>query len=91
MLGCPGNPLPAGRPRPEHWVADIIYTPMETSLLRAARKAGAREPAGGGMLVHQAAESSRLFTGQRPDLARLQRAFTAALALRDTGRPSPDR
>jgi shikimate dehydrogenase len=83
MLGIPGNPVPPAALRPEHWVADVIYTPMETLLIKAARARGARVLTGGGMCVHQAVETFRLFTGLTPDIARLQATFAAALAARD--------
>ena len=66
-----------------HWVADVIYTPIETELIKAARAAGARALTGGGMCVHQAAETFRLFTGLQPDVARMHRTFAAALAERE--------
>jgi len=83
MLGMPGNPVPPAALRPEHWVADVIYTPMETLLIQAARARGARVLTGGGMCVHQAVETFRLFTGLTPDIARLQATFVTALAVRD--------
>jgi quinate/shikimate dehydrogenase (NAD+) len=83
MLGIPGNPVPPAALRPEHWVADVIYTPMETLLIKAARARGARVLTGGGMCVHQAVETFRLFTGLKPDIARLQATFATALAARD--------
>ncbi len=83
MHGFPGNPVPAGVLTARHWVADIIYSPMETELIKAARRNGATVLTGGGMCVHQAAESFRLFAGHPPDVARMHRTFNAALALRD--------
>jgi shikimate dehydrogenase len=83
MAGFPGNPVPAGAMRADHWVADIIYTPMETQLIKAARAKGARTLTGGGMCVHQAAEAFRLFTGLSPDTERMHRIFAKALAARD--------
>jgi shikimate dehydrogenase len=83
MLGIPGNPVPATALRADHWVADIIYTPMETLLIKAARAKGARVLTGGGMCVHQAAEAFRQFTGLTPDIARMHRTFATALAARD--------
>ena len=62
MLGMPGNPVPLAAIRPGHWVADVIYTPMETELIKAARGKGCRVLTGGGMCVHQAADAFRLFT-----------------------------
>ena len=83
MLGIPGNPVPAAMLRPEHWVADVIYTPVETLLIKGARARGSRVLTGGGMCVHQAAETFRLFTGLAPDIARMQATFATALAARD--------
>jgi shikimate dehydrogenase len=90
MLGIPGNPVPQGLLRPAHWVADIIYTPMETELIAAARAKGCPVLTGGGMSVHQAADGFRLFTGLEPDIARMQRTFAKALAVRDAALASMD-
>ena len=51
---------------PGHWVADIVYFPLETELLAAARARGCRVLDGGGMAVFQAAEAFERFTGIRP-------------------------
>jgi shikimate dehydrogenase len=71
MADHPGLPcdaaLLAGRP----WVAEIVYRPLDTELLRTARAAGCRTVDGGRMAVHQAAEAFRLFTGHAPDPARM--------------------
>jgi quinate/shikimate dehydrogenase (NAD+) len=83
MLGIPGIPVPLSAIQGRHWVADVIYTPLETELLEGARAKGSRVMGGTGMCVHQAAESFRLFTGQVADLHRMQRTFAAAAALRD--------
>lgn len=77
MAAHPGSPLPAELLRPELWVADIVYRPLETALLAAARARGCRVLDGGGMVVLQAAESLRLFTGLDPDPARMLRHFDA--------------
>ncbi|SEG82677.1 shikimate dehydrogenase [Actinacidiphila yanglinensis] len=66
MVGHPGMPVPATLLREELWVADIVYRPMETELLRAARAAGARTVGGGGMVALQAADAFALFTGLEP-------------------------
>ncbi|WP_103349238.1 shikimate dehydrogenase [Amycolatopsis sp. CA-128772] len=75
MAAHPGSPLPAELLRPDLWVADIVYRPLETALLAAARARGCRVLDGGGMVVLQAAESFRLFTGVDPDPARMLRHF----------------
>lgn len=71
----PGLPLPADMLRPELWVAEIVYFPIETALLRAARSIGCRTLDGGGMAVFQAVEAFRLFTGVKPDHERMLRHF----------------
>ena len=75
MAGFPGNPVPIEALRSDHWVADVIYTPIETDLIRAAAAKGARVLTGGGMCVHQAVDAFRLFTGITPDAARMHRTF----------------
>jgi len=74
----PGLPLPAELLRPALWVAEIVYFPIETALLRAARSLGCRTLDGGGMAVFQAVEAFRLFTGLNPDAERMLRHFAAS-------------
>lgn len=75
MLAHPGLPLPAELLRPELWVADIVYFPLETELLRTARALGCRTLDGGGMAVFQAVRAFALFTGLEPDPERMRRHF----------------
>jgi shikimate dehydrogenase len=75
MEKYPGLPLPADLLRPQMWVADIVYFPLETQLLRTARAIGCRTLNGSGMAVFQAAESFRLFTDLTPDTGRMRRHF----------------
>jgi shikimate dehydrogenase len=75
MEKLPGTPLQTNFLRPNLWVADVIYFPLETELLRKARLLGCRTMNGGGMAVHQAAEAFRLFTGLPADVARMQSHF----------------
>jgi shikimate dehydrogenase len=70
-----GLPLPAELLRPTTWVADIVYRPLETELLRHARELGCATLHGGAMVVFQAAEAFRLFTGRTPDADRMHRHF----------------
>jgi shikimate dehydrogenase len=77
MKKFPGLPLPAALLRPALWVAEIVYFPLETELLRAARQLGCRTLDGGGMAVFQAVEAFRLFTGIAPDAERMRRHFTS--------------
>ncbi|MBK1788288.1 shikimate dehydrogenase [Prauserella cavernicola] len=75
MAGHPGLPLPAELLRPGLWVADVVYRPLSTALVTAARERGCRVLDGGGMAVFQAADAFRLFTGHEPDAARMLRHF----------------
>jgi shikimate dehydrogenase len=71
MESHPGMAFPAAWLRPSLWVADVIYFPMETELLRRARALGCRTMDGGGMAVFQAVEAFRLFTGRPADPDRM--------------------
>jgi shikimate dehydrogenase len=75
MAKYPGLPLPAGLLRPDLWVAEVVYFPLVTALLQAARELGCRTADGGGMVVFQAAEAFRLFTGIEPDALRMLGRF----------------
>ncbi|WP_230862622.1 shikimate dehydrogenase [Amycolatopsis camponoti] len=75
MAAHPGLPVPAGLLRPDLWIAEVVYRPLETELVRAARAVGARVLDGGRMAVFQAAEAFALFTGAEPDAARMARHF----------------
>ncbi|MGW7613202.1 shikimate dehydrogenase [Streptomyces sp. NPDC054766] len=71
MAAHPGLPFPAELLRPALWVAEVVYRPLETELLRTARAVGCATLDGGGMAVFQAADAFRLFTGREPDAARM--------------------
>ena len=75
MSGHPGVPVPPAFLHAGLWVADVVYRPLDTELLRAARALGCRTLDGGGMVVFQAAEAMRLFTGREPDAERMYRHF----------------
>jgi shikimate dehydrogenase len=75
MTKYPGTSVPTDLLRPELWVADIVYFPLETELLRQARARGCRTLSGGGMAVFQAVAAFRLFTGCEPDAERMLRHF----------------
>jgi len=76
MAAHPGLPLPADLLRPGLWVADIVYRPLDTALVRTARELGCRVLDGGGMAVYQAVDAFRLFTGLEPDAGRMLTHFT---------------
>jgi shikimate dehydrogenase len=83
MLGFPGNPIPISALREAHWAADVIYTPIETEFIKAAATKGARVLNGGGMCVHQAAETFRLLTGVEPNVEHLKEIFSEAVRARE--------
>ncbi|WP_305789702.1 shikimate dehydrogenase [Symbioplanes lichenis] len=73
MHSHPGSPVPAGLLHGGLWVADIVYLPVDTELLRTARAAGARAAGGAAMCAFQAAAAFELFTGRAPGTARMLR------------------
>jgi len=80
MLGHPGLPVPATLVRPDLWVSDVVYFPLETELVRLARERGCRVLPGGGMAVQQAVGAFEYFTGRVPDAARMERHFAELTA-----------
>lgn len=79
MKSHPGLPLSGALVRSSLWVAEIVYFPLETELLRVARAAGCRTVDGSGMAIHQAVEAFRLFTGLEAQPERMHKHFVAAL------------
>lgn len=71
MADHPGLPFDTRLLHPRTWVADIVYRPLETALVRAAREAGHPVLHGGHMAVHQAVDAFALVTGVSPDAARM--------------------
>ena len=80
MLGHPGMPFPAELLRPTLWVSEVVYVPLETELLKAARRIGCRTADGGHMNVGQAVRGFRLFTGLDADPARMDAHFRRLVA-----------
>jgi len=80
-LGMRGNPDLAwdlSRARPDAVVSDIVYLPLETSLLAEARRHGLRTTDGVGMLLHQAGRGFSLWFGVEPEVTEEQRARVLA-------------
>ena len=75
MAKLPGLPVPEGLLRPALWVSDVVYVPLDTELLKAAKRAGCRVMDGGHMNVGQAAGAFKLFTGCEADTARMDAHF----------------
>lgn len=77
MAKLPGAPLPLELLHPRLWVAEIIYFPLETELLRHARSLGCRTLDGGNMAVFQAVKAFELFSGVEADSERMLAHFAA--------------
>ena len=80
MTGHPGMPLDASLLRASMWVSEIVYFPLETELLKAARRAGCATADGGHMNVGQAIRGFKLFTGREADAARMDAHFRKLVA-----------
>ncbi|MBK9178380.1 MAG: shikimate dehydrogenase [Acidimicrobiales bacterium] len=92
-MGPPPVPISGGPPGPVlpvdpallcegQLVADLVYEPLVTPLMDAARAGGAVAVGGVGMLIHQAAHAFRLWTGEDPPLEVMSAAALAELARR---------
>ncbi len=75
MAAMPGMPLPEEWLRRAMWVSDVVYVPLETPLLKAARRVGCATADGGHMNVGQAVDGFKLFTGIDADAARMDAHF----------------
>jgi len=80
MAKFPGMVVAEDWLRRKLWVADIVYFPLETELLRVARKRGCRTMSGAGMAVFQAVRAFELFSGIEPDAERMRRHFESMAA-----------
>ena len=76
MAKYPGLPFAPALLSPRCWVAEIVYFPAETDLLKLARQLGCRTLSGLGMAVNQAVRAFELFTGIEPDRAAMTRYFS---------------
>ncbi|MGF9758403.1 shikimate dehydrogenase [Microvirga sp. 0TCS3.31] len=76
MAKYPGMAIRPDLLRPDLWVADIVYFPLETELLRQARARGCRTMSGGGMAVFQAIGAFQHFTGMEANTERMLRHFS---------------
>lgn len=85
MTGSPGMPLDPALLRAGQWVAEIIYFPLETELVHAARALGCATMTGGAMAIHQHAAAYELFTGEAADVPRMTEHFTRLTGLRVLG------
>lgn len=75
MIGHPGVPVDPHLLHAGLWVADVIYRPLETQLVTAARERGCAVLDGGRMVVGQAAAAFELFTGIPADTDHMLATF----------------
>lgn len=73
------SPVPEEALRPGLVVMDIVYKPPRTELYIAAERRGAIAIHGGRMLLHQAAEQFRLYTGVPAPLEAMEVALRAQI------------
>jgi shikimate dehydrogenase len=77
-----GDPLPDTTFHAGQIVVDLVYDPPTTALVDKARSQGAEAWGGLGMLVHQAASSFRIWTGQEPPIETMSAAALHAVLKR---------
>src|ERR1700759_1995742 len=78
MHGQPALEIEVGKLPPHAVVADLVYVPLETGLLKAARARGLKTADGLGMLLHQAVRGFELWFGKRPQVTSELRALVEA-------------
>ena len=82
MTPSKGTPVPDELLHAGLWVADAVYSPLWTPLLKAARATGAKVMTGRDLAIYQAADAFELFTGLTPSTAEMGIAFDAVMAKR---------
>lgn len=75
MAASPGMPFDAALLRNDLWVSEVVYVPLETEFLKAAKRAGCSVMDGGHMNVGQAIRGFGLFTGLEADPVRMNAHF----------------
>ena len=80
MEKAPGTPISPSLLRRELWISEVVYVPLETELLRAARRIGCAVVDGGHMNVGQACRAFELFTGRKADAERIDAHFRRLVA-----------
>jgi shikimate dehydrogenase len=80
----PGDPLPIPRKliRKDQLICDLVYNPLRTPLLKAARSAGADTLSGIGMLLYQGVIAFEIWTGGKAPVAVMKTALTRQIERR---------
>jgi shikimate dehydrogenase len=82
MDKLPGTPVDTALLPSRAWLSEIVYFPLETPLLQAARAKGLRTVDGGTMAVGQALGAFELFTGRKADAVRMDAHFRRLVSQR---------
>ena len=77
------SPIPGELILRGQWVSDAVYNPLETELLRLARERGAHAVDGLGMLIYQAADAIKIWTGQDAPIDVMRKAAMHALGFEE--------
>ncbi len=75
-------PVPASVLQPAQWIADSVYHPLWTPLMKAAQSIGATVMSGRELAINQALDAFTLFTGAEASETAMTSAFDAAMAER---------
>lgn len=89
MAAHPGTAFDTELLAPHMFVADIVYRPSETELLKQAKARGCRTMSGLGMAMHQAADAFEIFTGESADRGAMLSDLQTLVAAEATGNPAP--
>jgi shikimate dehydrogenase len=76
----PGMPLPEKLLHPQLWLSELVYVPLETPLVKTARRIGCAVVDGGHMNVGQACRAFELFTGRAAEVGRVDAHFRRLVA-----------
>lgn len=79
LSGAPSPDWPIARAKQSAIVSDIVYRPLETPLLAAARSRRLTTMDGLGMLIHQGARAFELWFGVKPDPVKARARLIEAL------------
>jgi shikimate dehydrogenase len=88
MLPSRDTPVPGALLHDGLWVADAVYTPLWTPLLLAAKAKGARTMTGRDLAIYQAADAFELFTGLKPSIIEMGKAFDGVMAKASAASPA---
>jgi shikimate dehydrogenase len=89
MTGAPPLAIDFSSVKPDAVAADIVYKPLETAFLKAARARGLRTADGIGMLLHQAVPGFAKWFGLKPQVTPEVREAVIAARLRQDENAAP--